>query len=144
MKTARSHRNVPIAFKVMDMLVHHVETNIGWDNPEALLFTNKLGWAFDLHNFRARWFRPATIEIGRDGMTPHDMRHTAASAWFDEDHKMDDVAEYLGDTVEVTRKTYVHMYQGRRDKAHARMDDRVERGRQPRSNIRPLRRTREA
>ena len=31
------------------------------------------------HAFRKGWFDPASTEVGLDGLTPHELRHTAAS-----------------------------------------------------------------
>ena len=46
---------------------------------EALLFTGPQGGVLRLNNWRRRVFDPARRLAGLEGVTPHDLRHTAAS-----------------------------------------------------------------
>ena len=48
-------------------------------SPDDQLFTGPDGGALRLNNWRRRVFDPARARIGRDDITPHDLRHTAAS-----------------------------------------------------------------
>ncbi|WP_074316156.1 tyrosine-type recombinase/integrase [Micromonospora cremea] len=46
---------------------------------DALVFTAPNGGPLRNTNFRARVFEPAAASVGLAGLTPHDLRHTAAS-----------------------------------------------------------------
>lgn len=69
------HRSVPIPRSLVDELAQHVAGK----EPEALVFTSPHGAPLRNHNFRARVFTPAAKAIGVPHLTPHDLRHTAAS-----------------------------------------------------------------
>ena len=47
--------------------------------PDEQLFTTPDGGALRLNNWRRRVLDPACARIGREDITPHDLRHTAAS-----------------------------------------------------------------
>lgn len=75
--TPKTHqrREVPIPRSLVDALAEHVAGK----SPEELVFTSPRGAPLRNHNFRARVFAPAAAVIGMPGLTPHDLRHTAAS-----------------------------------------------------------------
>jgi integrase len=68
-------RSVPIPRSLVDELARHVAGK----HPEDLVFTTLRGEVMRNHNFRSRVFKPAAEAIGVPGLTPHDLRHTAAS-----------------------------------------------------------------
>ena len=47
--------------------------------PDELVFTSPAGGVLRNNNWRRRAFNPAAIRVGLDGLTPHELRHTAAS-----------------------------------------------------------------
>ena len=47
--------------------------------PEDLVFTSRGGGVLRINNGRPRVFDQACVAAGIDGLTPHDLRHTAAS-----------------------------------------------------------------
>jgi integrase len=47
--------------------------------PDELLFTGPGGGMLRVGNFRRRVFDEAARQVGLEGLTPHDLRHTAAS-----------------------------------------------------------------
>lgn len=67
--------------------------------PDALIFVSRRGAVLRNLNFRRDAFDPAATAVGLDGLTPHELRHTAAttldvySGLFDDD--LDGVAERL-------------------------------------------------
>jgi integrase len=69
------HRSVPIPRSLVDELAQH----IAGKEPDDLVFTSPRGAALRNHNFRRRVFAPAATAIGVPPLTPHDLRHTAAS-----------------------------------------------------------------
>ena len=75
--TPKTHqrRSVPIPRSIIDALAEHVAGK----DPEDLVFTTLRGEVLRNHNFRSRVFAPAAQQIGVPGLTPHDLRHTAAS-----------------------------------------------------------------
>jgi integrase len=75
--TPKTHqrRSVPIPRSLVDDLAEHL-TGKG---PDDLVFTSARGAPLRNHNFRARVFTPAAASIGVPHLTPHDLRHAAAS-----------------------------------------------------------------
>jgi len=75
--TPKTHqrRSVPVPRSLIDALAQHMAGK----DPDDLVFTTLRGGAMRNHNFRSRVFVPATEQIGMPGLTPHDLRHTAAS-----------------------------------------------------------------
>jgi integrase len=68
-------RSVPVPRSLVDALAEHVAGK----QPDDLVFTTPRGDVMRNHNFRSRVFAPAAAFIGMPGLTPHDLRHTAAS-----------------------------------------------------------------
>jgi integrase len=75
--TPKTHqrRSVPIPRMLVDRLAELVAGKA----PGDLVFTSPRGEVMRNHNFRSRVFAPAAVAIGVPGLTPHDLRHTAAS-----------------------------------------------------------------
>lgn len=70
-------RTVPIPAS----LVPELEAVIDGRSKDHLVFTTRRGQSLRANNWRVREFRPAVKEAGLDieGLTPHKLRHTAAS-----------------------------------------------------------------
>jgi integrase len=80
--TPKTHerRSVPMPEFLVDRLAHRVEGK----QHDDLIFTSALGVALRNGNFRRRVFQPAVVECRATDptfpvITPHDLRHTAAS-----------------------------------------------------------------
>jgi hypothetical protein len=75
--TPKTHqrRSVPIPRTLVDALAEHVAGRA----PDDLVFTSPRGEVMRNHNFRSRVFAPAAVVVGVPGLTPHGLRHTAAS-----------------------------------------------------------------
>ena len=75
--TPKTHqrRSVPLPRSLVDELARH----IAGKRSDDLVFTTPRGDVMRNHNFRSRVFVPAAKKIGMPGLTPHDLRHTAAS-----------------------------------------------------------------
>lgn len=75
--TPKNHRtrSVPVPPSLMPALV---EAGRG-KGMDDLLFTSPHGSVLRLNNWRRRVFEPACAAAGIAGITPHDLRHTAAS-----------------------------------------------------------------
>jgi integrase len=135
-KRERSHRSVPMPQTVMNMIRDLVDKG-GYQDERNFLFRSERGTPLSQNTWRERHFFPACHRIGLGqvdgrkyrGIKPHSLRHTAASTWFDEGFDLVEVARFLGDTVEVTEKTYIHLYRGRTYERMTNLDDRIARGR---------------
>ncbi len=68
-------RSVPLARSLIDPLGRRVKGRA----PDELLFTSAAGAPVRLGNWSGRVFGPAAAAAGLSDLTPHDLRHTAAS-----------------------------------------------------------------
>lgn len=127
-KTARAFRTVPMADLALDKLRQHIELRVGWDDPRAPLFLGQAGGLLRPNNFRRRHFDPAVLLAGLAPLTPHDLRHTAASLFIAEGANPWMLAEILGhrDTRMVDR-VYGHLFEKDRQALRQRMSDRARR-----------------
>ena len=75
--TPKSHaaRSVPVLRSLVDALAEH----IAGKGPDDFVFVAPKGGALLLRNFRRAVFDKATLAAGLEGVTPHDLHHTAAS-----------------------------------------------------------------
>jgi integrase len=124
LKTDRGYRMVNIPFRLVEMLVELIHANdIG---PADFLFTTHFGTQMQRNNWKQRWFDPAVAECGFGHVTPHTLRHVAATAWHDTGFTLLQIANMLGDSVEVVEKTYVNTgIWTQRDERHEKLDARM-------------------
>ena len=75
--TPKSHeaRSVPVPRFLVDLLATH----LAGKSPDDLVFTAPEGGVLRNRNARKAWFDRAAQSIGEAGLTPHELRHTAAS-----------------------------------------------------------------
>jgi len=75
--TPKTHhrRSVPFPRSLLEPLTALVAGR----DPNELLFTGPGGGMLRVGNFRRRVFDDATRQVGLEGLTPHELRHTAAS-----------------------------------------------------------------
>ncbi|MGZ6877075.1 MAG: tyrosine-type recombinase/integrase [Nocardioidaceae bacterium] len=75
--TPKTHqrRSVPVPRSLVPALVDACEGK----GPDDYVFTSPSGGPLRLRNWRSRVFDPATRLVGLADVTPHDLRHTAAS-----------------------------------------------------------------
>ena len=63
------------------------------------------------HAFRKGWFDPASTEVGLDGLTPHELRHTAASLAVSSGAHVKAVQRMLGHaSAAMTLDTYADLF----------------------------------
>ena len=96
MKTARSFRSVPMADLALEKLAEHIEAFVGRADVSALLFPGVKGAPLRPNNWRKRHYRPAVAAAGLAPLSPHDLRHTAASFLIAEGANPWMLAEILG------------------------------------------------
>ncbi len=68
-------RSVPLPRLLVDPLAEHLAGR----SPDALVFTGTRGGVLRNLNFRPDVFDDAAATVGLEGLTPHELRHTAAS-----------------------------------------------------------------
>src|SRR6476660_10349821 len=75
--TPKNHqrRAVPLPRFLADELVE----SVGGNGPDDYVFAPEKGGVLHLRNFRRNSFDPAVRAAAIDGLTPHALRHTAAS-----------------------------------------------------------------
>ncbi|HUP68235.1 MAG TPA: tyrosine-type recombinase/integrase [Acidimicrobiales bacterium] len=78
-KTEKAFRTVPLPDLALDKLREHIESYVGWGDPRALLFAGRDGNPLRPNNWRPRVFDVAVKRAKLSPLTPHDLRHTAAS-----------------------------------------------------------------
>lgn len=127
-KTERAFRTVPMADHALKKLREHVEACLGWDDPRGLLFLGRDGGLLRPNNWRRRHFDQAVERVGLAPLTPHDLRHTAASFFIAEGANPWMLAEILGhrDTRMIDR-VYGHLFEKDRQALRDRMSQRAQR-----------------
>ena len=116
-KTRRSVRSVPlqsIALEALDQL------------PELegpLLFPAPRGGYIDLHNFRAREWRPAQLAAGVEPIRrPYDLRHTYATFALRAGISIFDLSRFMGASLAMIDRHYGHLARDGREHAVALLD----------------------
>lgn len=75
MPKSHERRWVPIPRFLVERLAAHLAGR----SPSDLVFPSPNGEVLRVRNARRAWFDRAATEAGLDGITPHELRHTAAS-----------------------------------------------------------------
>jgi len=117
-KMRRSMRAVPlqaIALEALDWLP---------TRPEApLLFPAPRGGYLDLHNFRARVWKPAQLAAGIEPLRrPYDLRHTFATFALRAGISTFDLSRFMGASLTMIDRHYGHLARDGREHAAALLD----------------------
>ena len=100
-KRTSSIRSVPLPPETMARLRESIRSS----TPRAKVFR-----ATDRHNFARRILRPACVKAGGPMISPHDLRHYAASTWVAAGVPLLTVAFMLGhSTTTEVQRTYGHL-----------------------------------
>ena len=93
-------------------LLHtRIERLLAGKSDSELVFTNSIGNPISLANFTKRVFKPAVELAGVPRITPHDLRHTAASNAISAGANVLIVANMLGHSdPSITLKRYAHLF----------------------------------
>lgn len=93
------------------MIQSRIIESIRSKSPEELVFTNALGKPLSLSNFTNRVFKPALRISGVPTITPHGLRHTAASIAISSGASVLSVANMLGHSdPSITLRIYAHLF----------------------------------
>ncbi|MFD9664623.1 tyrosine-type recombinase/integrase [Rhodococcus sp. NPDC059968] len=118
--TTKGHesRAVPVPAFLVELLREHVRDG----EPTALVFPGKSGEWMTPGEFRWR-FDPAATAVGVDGLTPHELRHTAASLAIRSGATIKVVQRMLGHkTATLTLDRYGHLFDDELDGLATRLD----------------------
>jgi integrase len=119
--TPKTHqsREVPIGRHLADLLA----VEIAGKTPQDLLFGSPEGEPLRLSNWRRRVWDPAVAAIGQTGLTPHDLRHTAASLAISSGANVKHVQRMLGHaSAAMTLDVYAGLFEGDLDELTDRQD----------------------
>jgi integrase len=117
----KSHeaRSVPIP----RFLATELEECLNGKGPEDLLFTSPQGAVLRNRNARSAWFDTAAAAIGQPGLTPHELRHTAASLAVSAGANVKAVQRMLGHaSAAMTLDTYADLFDDDLDAVADRLD----------------------
>ena len=120
-KPPKSHeaRSVPVPSFLMEM----ISEKIAGRGPDDLVFTSPRGAVLRGRNERRQWFDQAADEIGEPGLTPHGLRHTAASIAINNGASVLAVQRMLGhSSATVTLDVYADLFDSDLDALGARLD----------------------
>ncbi len=120
--TPKTHqrRQVPVPRFLAEELAAHVAGK----EPSDFVFAAEQGGVLHLRNFRRTSFDPAVRAAGLDGLTPHALRHTAASLAIASGANVKVVQTMLGhQSATMTLDLYGHLLPGSEGEAAALLDD---------------------
>lgn len=115
----RKHREVPLpTFLIEDLS----QAAIG-KGPDDFLFAGGRGAVLRSRMFQRDYFDAAAAEVGLDGLTPHELRHTAASLAIASGADVKVVQQMLGhEKASLTLDLYGHLFTDRLDVVAEAMD----------------------
>jgi integrase len=125
--TPKSHhrRSVPLPRFLVDELAAHIDGKA----KDALVFTAPNGGPLRNTNFRPRFFTPAAESVGLTGLTPHDLRHTAASLAVAAGANVKAVQRMLGHaSAAMTLDVYADLFEDDLDHVAERLDQAARHG----------------
>jgi integrase len=138
--TPKTHhaRTVPIGNTLADLLTEHLAGKA----PDDLVFTTTGGAPLRNVDARRTWFNHAADTIGMTGLTPHELRHTAASLAISAGANVKAVQRMLGHaSAAMTLDVYSDLFDDDLDNLGDRLDQ-VHRDSQPTdATVTPITRT---
>ncbi|WP_295695835.1 site-specific integrase, partial [Lapillicoccus sp.] len=129
--TPKSHqqRSVPVPRSLVDDLAVHMAGKA----PDEYVFTSPTGSVLRLMNFRRRCFDRAAVVAGLEGLTPHELRHTAASLAVSAGANVKSVQRMLGHaSAAMTLDVYSGLFDDDLDAVAERLDEAAAFARVPR------------
>lgn len=112
-------RTAPVVGLVADLLAELLDGK----GPDDLVFTSPTGDVLRINNWRHRVFDPAVRAAGLDGLTPHGLRHTAASLAVASGATVKHVQAMLGHkSATMTLDVYAGLFADGLDDLAARLD----------------------
>ena len=121
-RAPKSHerRSVPIPRSIVDELAPALASK----DRDDLAFSSPMGGVLRNRNARAIWFDKAAAAIGQPGLTPHELRHTAASLAVSAGANVKAVQRMLGHaSAAMTLDRYADLFDDDLDAVADRLDD---------------------
>ena len=113
------HRTVVVPRFLREELTQQISGK----SPEDLLFSSLTGTPLRVSNVRRRWFDRAAAAAGIPGLTPHELRHTAASLAIASGANVKAVQSMLGHAkAAMTLDLYGHLFGDELDALADRLD----------------------
>jgi integrase len=134
--TPKTHqqRSVPVPRSLVDDLA----VQMAGKSPDEYVFTTASGTVLRLMNFRRRCFDRAAVDAGLDGLTPHELRHTAASLAVSAGANVKSVQRMLGRaSAAMTLDVYSGLFDDDLDAVAERLDVAAISARVPRARPEP-------
>ena len=104
-------------------LAEQVAASVAGKGPDDLVFEGTRGGVLRNGNFNRRTFGPAAVAIGEPDLTPHGLRHTAASLAIAAGGNVKVVQQMLGHaTASMTLDLYGHLFPDQLDDVADRLD----------------------
>jgi integrase len=104
-------------------LAEQITASVAGKGPDDLVFQGTRGGVLRNGNFNRRTFGPAAIAIGEPNLTPHGLRHTAASLAIAAGGNVKVVQQMLGHaTASMTLDLYGHLFPDQLDDVADRLD----------------------
>jgi integrase len=114
----RAQQADPPRFLIDDLAAH-----VAGKAPEDFVFSAPRGGVLRIRNLRRAGFEPAVKIAGLDGMTPHALRHTAASLAIAAGANVKVVQTMLGHkSATMTLDLYGHLFENQLDEVADAMD----------------------
>jgi integrase len=115
-------RSIPVPQSILEDLRRHVE---GKKPGEPVFAAARGGWLRG-RVFRRGWLNDAADEVGLSGLTPHELRHTAASLAISAGANVKAVQRMLGHaSAAVTLDVYSDLFDSDLDSVSAALDTRI-------------------
>lgn len=119
-KSSSGRRTIPIPKFLVDVLAQHLSAA----PPSDFVFPSSSGGYMDYWNFKNRYWNRAVERAGLDGLTFHELRHTAAALMVDLGANPVTVQRRLGHKdITTTLQIYGHLFPERDDELTGRLDD---------------------
>ena len=140
---SHQHRSVVVPRFLREELAQSVAVKASTD----LLFASRTGGPLRVQNFRRDRFDRAAAAVGVPGLTPHELRHTAASLAIASGASIKGVQSMLGHaSAQMTLDRYGHLFEDELEAVADRLDaaraDQVLTKRLPGTPVTPIRRSR--
>lgn len=115
-------RSIPVPATILDEL----ETWVAGKAPDSPLFPAARGGWLRNRAFRRGWLNAAAIEAGVPGLTPHELRHTAASLAISAGANVKALQKMLGHaSAAVTLDVYTDLFDDDLDEVSAALDQAI-------------------
>lgn len=130
-KTDKSRRRMPLNRTAIAALRRHkarqnerrLAAGDTWQDTRGLVFTTPLGAPVRGNHILQRHFEPLCRSLGLPRIRLHDLRHTAASLWYDAGYQTEVVSKLLGhSSTNVTSNIYIHVTRRLQEDATAAFD----------------------